>query len=224
MSSGDKKLSRRELFSKLRPQEEPAAPPQDSSFDLLGLLQRIQGGADATVSTKAIPVLRPPGAIEESAFLKECTRCAACIEACPHGSILMAGPQLRTAAGSPILDPLNHPCQMCEDTPCITACNTMDRDPAPSAVLLPGRGFAMGKASIKTSDCLAYQGGFCTTCSERCPVEAAIVVTLGKPRIVADKCTGCGICHHVCPAPWNAIIVMPELQRKPRPSTSHETT
>ena len=63
-------------------------------------------------------------------------------------------------------------------------------------------------AVIQGRFCLAYQRSFCSTCSERCPEEGAIVVEMGIPRIVADACTGCGICHSVCPAPRNAILIM----------------
>ena len=65
------------------------------------------------------------------------------------------------------------------------------------------------KAIIQGRHCLAYQRSFCSTCSERCPVEGAIQVELGVPQIVADACTGCGICADVCPAPTNAILMMP---------------
>jgi Na+-translocating ferredoxin:NAD+ oxidoreductase RNF subunit RnfB len=68
-------------------------------------------------------------------------------------------------------------------------------------------------AVIQGRFCLAYQRSFCTTCSERCPETGAIVVEKGIPRVVAEACTGCGICHSVCPAPRNAILIMkkPEL-------------
>jgi Na+-translocating ferredoxin:NAD+ oxidoreductase RNF subunit RnfB len=65
------------------------------------------------------------------------------------------------------------------------------------------------KAIIQGRHCLAYQRSFCSTCSERCPVEGAIKVERGVPQIVADACTGCGICFDVCPAPTNAILMMP---------------
>ncbi len=64
--------------------------------------------------------------------------------------------------------------------------------------------------------CLAYQHSFCTTCSERCPEPGAIVIEQGLPRIVPEACTGCGICHEVCPAPEeNAVRILP---RKSPPS------
>jgi translation initiation factor RLI1 len=39
----------------------------------------------------------------------------------------------------------------------------------------------------------------------------------GKPRIIEETCTGCGVCQHVCPAPANAILLMP-VQERPLPN------
>lgn len=61
--------------------------------------------------------------------------------------------------------------------------------------------------------CLAHQGSFCSVCVERCPVPGAITTGLGKPRIQPEVCTGCRICHEICPAPKNAVFL---VSRKPR--------
>jgi len=63
-------------------------------------------------------------------------------------------------------------------------------------------------AIIQGRFCLAYQRSFCTTCSEHCPEEGAIIIENAIPTVVADACTGCGICHDVCPAPRNAILII----------------
>ncbi|MBD5780850.1 4Fe-4S binding protein [Pelagicoccus sp. NFK12] len=63
-------------------------------------------------------------------------------------------------------------------------------------------------AVIQGRYCLAYQNNFCSVCSERCPEEGAIVTERGIPRVDADACTGCGICHDLCPAPRNAILLL----------------
>lgn len=65
-----------------------------------------------------------------------------------------------------------------------------------------------GKVRIRTYACLAWQRSFCTTCSERCP-ERAIVVELGRPRVEEDRCTGCGQCVRLCPAPVNGFDLVP---------------
>jgi Pyruvate/2-oxoacid:ferredoxin oxidoreductase delta subunit len=62
-------------------------------------------------------------------------------------------------------------------------------------------------ARIQPFDCLAGTG--CATCRERCPEEGAIALAGRSMRVVSDRCTGCGICHDVCPAPRNPIIILP---------------
>ena len=175
-----------------------------------GFLRRMQPEpmqTQAQVPRPVFPVLRPPGAINEAEFLAGCTRCGDCIRACPHHAIRLAPERLRSAAGTPFIDPAEQPCLMCADTPCITACAPAVLRRAPEAPV-PG----IGVARISTVDCLAHQGTTCMTCSERCPVEGAIRLTGGRPQVVPDVCTGCGVCHHVCPAPRNAVLVMPKAR------------
>jgi MinD superfamily P-loop ATPase len=66
---------------------------------------------------------------------------------------------------------------------------------------------------VRPQLCLAWQGSFCSTCSERCPVENAIVIELGRPRVVEEHCNGCGVCVQVCPAPLNAFEFLPSHPR-----------
>ena len=152
-----------------------------------------------------IPVHRPPGAIEESAFLEGCTRCNECIKACPHDAIIQAPERYRAAAGTPMIEADHHPCMMCADLPCISAC-----EPNVLSHLVP---ITMGTAKITEHLCLAHHGTTCTVCSERCPVPEAISVTEGSPYVLEEACTGCGVCRYVCPAPENAILLMPNFSR-----------
>lgn len=71
-------------------------------------------------------------------------------------------------------------------------------------------------AVIAGRHCLAYQGSFCSVCRERCPVPGAIVIERGLPRVDASLCDGCRICHDVCPAPTNAVRLIP----KPSPQSA----
>lgn len=75
------------------------------------------------------------------------------------------------------------------------------------------------KAVIQGRLCLAYQGGMCFTCSERCPEPGAITTDQGIPTVHADLCSGCGICHDLCPAPRNAILMV-DLPPEKAPTTS----
>lgn len=155
----------------------------------------------------SLPVHRPPGALEESRFLAECTRCGDCIAACPAHAIIPAPERFQQAAGTPMIDGASNPCIMCPDTPCITACKP--------GVLRADRPRKMGVAWIQNMACLAWTGSFCTVCSERCPVPGAIELDRGRPRIREDVCTGCGVCAAVCPAPANAVVLMPLADRPP---------
>jgi len=160
---------------------------------------------------QSFPVLRPPGAIAEDAFLDGCTKCNACVEACPHDAITHAPLRFRRAAGTPMIDPIKSPCRMCEDFPCIAAC-----EPNVLQMSMPK---TMGIARIDNFTCLAHTGSFCTVCSEHCPVDGAIEIPNGKPRIIEETCTGCGVCQHVCPAPANAVLLMP-VDTRPLPEDS----
>jgi Na+-translocating ferredoxin:NAD+ oxidoreductase RNF subunit RnfB len=82
-------------------------------------------------------------------------------------------------------------------------------DPQPKVAIIQGR------------FCLAYTS-FCTVCSERCPVPGAMKVENGIPMVVAGACTGCGVCHEVCPAPRNAVLMLPRQRASrfaPPPAT-----
>ncbi len=164
-------------------------------------------------TARTIPVFRPPGAVEESQFLAGCTRCGDCITACPYQAIRLAPAtdsmiaSRQRIVGTPIVDADVQACLMCEDFPCIAACQP--------GVLSPTNPPIMGTAFITAQLCLAYQQTPCSVCSQHCPVEDVIRVDDGKPAITQDNCTGCGVCRQVCPAPENAILLMPALSRLP---------
>lgn len=180
-------------------------------FLVEALRARAAPAAPAPPRLTLLPLLRPPAAVEEEAFLAACTRCDKCIEACPHGALTRASPRLWQAAGTPVLDPMRAPCLLCEDRPCVRAC--------PDGALRPELPTAIGRARIDPTACLAHQGSFCTTCSERCPVPGALLLDAGRPRIDASVCTGCGVCLHHCPAPQNAIAIQPTLARPRAPGS-----
>lgn len=159
----------------------------------------------AATTARALPVLRPPGAVDEAEFLRRCTRCDDCATACPHGAVVKAPLRLRQAAGTPVIDPLAAPCRLCPDAPCVTAC--------PTGALSPDAPRVMGQAVIAAHDCLAYLGTGCAVCVEQCPVPGALRLVGGRPVVDAATCTGCGVCQHVCPSPRNAVLVLPALRR-----------
>ncbi len=193
---------------------EDAMPPgHDPARPIMRYARSIDDVDRATGSTQQqrtkgrrhIPVFRPPGAVDEPTFLAECTRCDECVRACPHDAIIHAPSRLREIEGTPIIDPDRQPCLLCDDLPCVSAC---EPDVLSRAVPV-----MMGTAQIRSQTCLAWNSSTCTVCSEQCPVEGAIVIEEGKPRVVEETCTGCGVCRYVCPAPENAILLMPTFSR-----------
>jgi ferredoxin-type protein NapG len=175
----------------------------------------ISSTPSAMARRRTIPVMRPPGAIEELDFLAGCTRCNDCAKACPHDAILPAPERFREAAGTPMIDADHQACLMCADYPCIAAC---DEDVL-SSLIAP----MLGTARVTEQLCVAHHGTTCTVCSEHCPVEGAIDVTNGKPTINEASCTGCGVCRYVCVAPENAILLMPAFVRSsPQEKQKHD--
>lgn len=195
----------------------PAAPSQPA---VQGALPRViawlhdspEPAATPGGKHASFPLLRPPGAIAEAQFLAGCTRCQACVTACPHGALQPAAARYREAAGTPIIDPSASPCRLCEGWPCITAC--------PEGVLVLEGAGAMGSARIQHHDCLNALGASCSVCTEHCPSDGALQLRNGRPVVNTGLCTGCGVCHHVCPAPNNAVIMLPAQQRPERPARS----
>lgn len=168
---------------------------------------RVTSGGEEARSRPAVgratsfPVHRPPGALPEPEFLSACTRCGDCVVACPHHAIVLAPSRLRGAAGTPMIEPHTQPCWLCSDLPCVTACEP--------DVLSLARSTRMSEARIQPWACLAHQGTMCSACVEQCPVPGSITVEQGRPTVVATECVGCGVCQYVCPAPENAVLLLP---------------
>jgi Fe-S-cluster-containing hydrogenase component 2 len=72
-------------------------------------------------------------------------------------------------------------------------------------------------AVIQGRHCLALTS-FCAACVERCPLPGAITRLNGLPQVVPGLCDGCGICRQVCPAPVNAVLLLPRSPAHRPPS------
>lgn len=164
--------------------------------------------ADAQARRRAAHWIRPPFALDELEFLLACTRCSDCFEACTYQVVFPLPARLGAqVAGTPAMDLLNRSCHLCEDWPCVSACEhhalklpeTSDNDP-PS---LP----SMALAWIDTDRCLPYSGPECGACASSCPVPGALEWEMEKPRINQMACTGCALCREACIVEPKAISV-----------------
>ncbi len=131
--------------------------------------------------------LRPPGAVQEDLFLERCTKCGDCIDACPHDAIKQL-----LVHETPGIFPGETPCQLCEDFPCIHACETDALVPLKNLYEV-----RMGVAKVSRNVCTAGQG--CNACVSKCPT-GAISMDFGSFLVAVDEslCVGCGICQYIC--------------------------
>lgn len=170
---------------------------------------------EEAVTSAGPKLLRPPGALDELAFLTACTRCDECLPACPQDALLKAPPGAGLSAGTPYVHPRSMPCFLCPELPCIQACPE-------GALAWPRRGdregpkaVRMGTARIEISLCLTYPAEdrgpqACRQCVDRCPFpDEAIRMSGTHPAVDEDRCAGCGLCVFACPAPASAIVVEP---------------
>lgn len=147
--------------------------------------------------------LRPPGAIDEASSCSTCTRCGDCATACPTNVIKFLPATAGAAVGTPYIDPLEQACDLCGK--CMPAC-----EPKALLVVADPRQVKIGTAVIDPEACWAHQGQICDLCYQRCPFpDEAIRMTDGKPEVIADACTGCGLCAYVCVSTPVAIKIEP---------------
>lgn len=69
--------------------------------------------------------LRPPGALEEQAFLGACIKCGQCVQVCPVQAIVLADADDGVGTGVPFIDARAQACDFsCDALSCILACPT----------------------------------------------------------------------------------------------------
>lgn len=139
-------------------------------------------------------ILRPPGALEEEAFLAACVRCQLCAQACDVVCIDLFGPFEGRHAGTPHITAERAGCNLC--LRCTRVC--------PSGALLEPASSAevrMGTAVVDERLCVSHNGtGACGACHTACPFRNA-AITQGlrnAPTVHAEHCVGCGLCEEAC--------------------------
>lgn len=115
---------------------------------LAGLLQHRTAHAD--------PRLRPPGSLDEEAFLAACIKCGQCVQVCPIKAIRLGDIEEGLGNGVPYIVARDQACDFsCDATQCILACPTG----ALSHEIDKKEQVKMGVAKLARPDaCLARQG------------------------------------------------------------------
>ncbi|MCV6548208.1 MAG: 4Fe-4S dicluster domain-containing protein [Cohaesibacter sp.] len=100
--------------------------------------------------------LRPPGAIDEDAFLAACIKCGQCVQVCPVEAIKLADLDEGFGIGVPYIDARAQACDFsCDATQCILACPTGALDHAITKKEEVTMGFAK---LVEPEHCLAMLG------------------------------------------------------------------
>jgi ferredoxin len=102
---------------------------------------------------------------------------------------------------------LNPALAKCEFEQCGRAC--AEACPVGAIRRPPDDQVRIGTASVNRSKCVAWEEGkACLICQERCTYQAIEADSRGRPRVIPERCTGCGACQNTCLTnPDPAIVV-----------------
>ncbi|HSQ67482.1 MAG TPA: 4Fe-4S binding protein [Polyangiaceae bacterium] len=172
-------------------------------------------------------VIRPPGAVEERAFLERCIRCAECMKVCPNNAL---HPAFFEAGIEGMWTPIfimrigycEHSCVLCGQV-CPTG--AIQKITEKEKLGIGQAPIKVGTAFYDHGRCLPWAMQTpCIVCEEFCPtspkaiwveeVEAPVreqkpgpngeppamkTVKLQRPHVDPALCIGCGACEKVCP-------------------------
>jgi len=178
--------------------------------------EKVVDHAQTKLEKRAARWIRPPFALPELEFILACTRCGDCMEACPH-KVLFPLPASYGAdvAGTAALDVLNGGCHLCEDWPCVSACDAdaLKKPDETEEISVQQKSAhvvtwpKMARAAINHNHCLPFNGPECGACDGICPIPNTLTFHREKPHINQDSCSGCGLCRATCISTPNAIQI-----------------
>jgi MauM/NapG family ferredoxin protein len=164
-----------------------------------------------TLKRSKFQLVRPPGAIPETEFLKTCIRCGECMKSCLTNTLQ---PCLWESGFSGLwtpkmelrLAPCDQNCNICGKVCPTQAIRSLSLEEKTHA--------KVGTAVLRKEMCLVWaENKLCLICDEICPYNAIVfrpVEGYRRPVVIASKCNGCGFCEQRCPVRGeSAIVVVP---------------
>ena len=189
-------------------------------FSRRGFVYSLAGGLGAGFLAMQTPfalkqskhqLIRPPGAIPETEFLRTCIRCGECMKSCLTNTLQPCFWEAGfSGLWTPKMDPRLAPC----DQNC-NVCGKVCPTQAIRSVSLEEKTHAkVGTAVLRKEMCLVWaENKICLICDEICPYNAIVfrpVEGYRRPVVIASKCNGCGFCEQRCPVKGDsAIVVVP---------------
>jgi len=185
-----------------------------------GFLSSVAGGVGLGFLVRHTPavalqgkrqLIRPPGALPETEFLRTCVRCGECMKSCVTNTLQ---PCVMDAG----LEGVWTPKMELRFAACEQNCNLCGRvcpTQAIRSLSLDEKNHAkVGTAILKKESCLVWaQDKLCLICDEICPYNAIVFRTIDgyrRPVVIPTHCNGCGFCEARCPVQGeSAIVVVP---------------
>lgn len=154
-------------------------------------------------------LIRPPGALPETEFLRTCIRCGECMKSCVTNTLQ---PCLWESGITGLWTPkLELRMAACE--PNCNVCGKVCPTRAIRSLSLDEKTHArIGTAVLRKETCLVWaQDKMCLICDEICPYNAIVFRPIDgyrRPVVISSRCNGCGYCEQRCPIKGESAIVV----------------
>ena len=201
------------------------APAQEYDPTRRRVLTMLGAGLFAAIAYPFAPIalrrslilIRPPGA-QGDRFLSACIRCGECLKVCPTSGLQ---PALWESGVDGVWTPTLVPRLGYCDYSCHACGQVCPTGAIPNLSLEVKRTTVIGTVEVNRDRCLPWsQNTPCIVCEEMCPLapkaiqlelidvmdETGQPMTLQRPRVIQDRCIGCGICEYKCPVESEAAI------------------